>query len=53
MSITAVISDLDGVIVSSDEFHYLAGKKLAWNLGIEFDRKDNEALRGGSRAENL
>lgn len=51
--IEAVIFDLDGVIVSTDEFHYLAWKKLADRLGIEFDREINERLRGVSRRESL
>ena len=37
-----VIFDLDGVLVSTDELHYQAGKKLADELGItEFNREDN------------
>ena len=53
MSVTAVIFDLDGVIVSTDEFHYLAWKRLADEEGIPFDRRDNDAFRGVSRAECL
>lgn len=51
--IQAVIFDLDGVIVSTDEFHYLAWKELADAEGIPFDRGDNERLRGVSRMESL
>jgi beta-phosphoglucomutase len=51
--IAAVIFDLDGVIVSTDEFHYLAWKELADAEGIPFDRADNERLRGVSRMESL
>ena len=51
--IAAVIFDLDGVIVSTDEFHYLAWKELADAEGIPFDRTDNERLRGVSRMESL
>lgn len=51
--IKAVIFDLDGVIVSTDEFHYLAWKELAEAEGIPFDREDNERLRGVSRMESL
>lgn len=51
--IKAVIFDLDGVIVSTDEFHYLAWKQLADAEGIPFDREDNERLRGVSRMESL
>ncbi len=49
----AVIFDLDGVIVSTDEFHYLAWKELADAEGIPFSREDNERLRGVSRMESL
>ncbi len=51
--IEAVIFDLDGVIVSTDEFHYQAWKKLADEEGIFFDRHINERLRGVSRLESL
>jgi len=51
--IKAVIFDLDGVIVSTDEFHYLAWKQLADAEGIPFGREDNERLRGVSRMESL
>lgn len=51
--IKAVIFDLDGVIVSTDHYHYLAWKKLADELGIYFDEKINERLRGVSRQESL
>jgi len=49
----AVIFDLDGVITDSAEFHYLAWKNLADRLGIDFDRKINERLKGVSRMESL
>lgn len=51
--IKAVIFDLDGVICSTDEYHYLAWKALADRLGIYFDRKINERLRGVSRMASL
>lgn len=51
--IKGVIFDLDGVIVSTDEYHYQAWKKLALREGIEFDRKINNRLRGVSRMESL
>lgn len=51
--IEAVIFDLDGVIVSTDEYHYLAWKELADRLGVPFDRERNDALRGVSRMESL
>ncbi len=51
--ISAVIFDLDGVIVSTDECHYMAWKKLADEEGIYFDKKINNRLRGVSRMESL
>ena len=53
MKKTAIIFDLDGVIVHTDEFHYTAWKKLADKLGIEFNREDSNRLRGVSRMESL
>ncbi|MBP3580466.1 MAG: beta-phosphoglucomutase [Clostridia bacterium] len=53
MNIKAVIFDLDGVIVSTDECHYLAWKKIADEEGIYFDREINNRLRGVSRMESL
>ena len=53
MNIKAVIFDLDGVLVNTDEFHYQAWKELADELGIPFDRNINERLRGVSRMESL
>lgn len=51
--VRAVIFDLDGVIVSTDEFHYLAWKELADSEGIGFDREINHRLRGVSRMASL
>ena len=51
--IRAVLFDLDGVIVSTDQYHYQAWKHLADAEGIPFDRDDNERLRGVSRMESL
>lgn len=53
MSIKAVIFDLDGVIVSTDDYHYRAWKFMANEEGIYFDRTINERLRGVSRMESL
>jgi beta-phosphoglucomutase len=53
MKIKAVIFDLDGVIVSTDEYHYQAWKTIADKEGIYFDREINEKLRGVSRMESL
>ncbi len=52
-NIKAVIFDLDGVIVSTDDCHYEAWKQMADQQGIYFDRKINERLRGVSRMESL
>ena len=52
-SILGVIFDLDGVIVSTDNCHYLAWKRMADEEGIYFDRTINERLRGVSRMESL
>lgn len=51
--VQGVIFDLDGVICSTDEFHYLAWKALADKEGIPFDRKTNNLLRGVSRMASL
>jgi beta-phosphoglucomutase len=52
--IKGVIFDLDGVLVSTDELHYKAWKKLAQEIGIaDFKREDNEKQRGVSRMESL
>lgn len=44
---------MDGVLCSTDEYHYQAWKKLADRLGIYFDRKINDRLRGVSRMASL
>jgi len=51
--IKAVIFDLDGVIVTTDDCHYQAWKRMADEEGIYFDRVLNERLRGVSRMESL
>ena len=48
-----VIFDLDGVICTTDEFHYLAWKALADKEGIPFNRETNNLLRGVSRMASL
>lgn len=53
MPIKGVIFDLDGVIVSTDEFHYQGWKRLADEENIEFTREDNMRLRGVSRMQSL
>lgn len=49
----AGIFDLDGVICFTDKFHYQAWKALADRLGIYFDEKINDRLRGVSRMASL
>lgn len=49
----AVIFDLDGVIVSTDEYHYKAWKRIADEENIYFDAQINQKLRGVSRLESL
>lgn len=51
--IKAIIFDLDGVLLSTDEYHYRAWKTIADAEGIEFDRKINDRLRGVSRMQSL
>ncbi len=54
MKLKAVIFDLDGVICSTDEYHFQAWKALADMLGItDFSREDNKLQRGVSRMESL
>lgn len=48
-----IIFDLDGVICHTDAYHYRAWKNLADSLGIYFDEKINNRLRGVSRMESL
>jgi len=49
----AFIFDLDGVIVDTAKYHFLAWKKLAQELGIEFTHEHNEQLKGVSRVRSL
>lgn len=49
----AVIFDLDGVLVTTDHFHFLGWKRLADELEMTFSETDNHKLRGVSRAESL
>ncbi len=52
-TVEAVIFDLDGVITSTDEFHYLAWKKIFDNIGIKFDRHANQKIKGVGRRESF
>ncbi len=49
----AFIFDLDGVIVDTAKYHFLAWKNLADALGFEFTEKHNELLKGVSRVKSL
>ena len=52
-SVKGLIFDLDGVLINTDHYHFLAWKKLADRLDIPFSEEDNEKLRGVSRIESL
>jgi len=49
----AAIFDLDGVIVDTAKYHYLAWKRLAKEHGFDFTELDNERLKGVSRMQSL
>lgn len=49
----AFIFDLDGVIVDTAKYHFLAWKKIATELGINFTLEHNELLKGVSRVRSL
>jgi len=51
--IRACLFDLDGVLVDTARYHYLAWKRLAHELGFDFSRRDNERLKGVSRDRSL
>ena len=53
MKIKGCIFDLDGVIVDTAKYHFMAWKRLAGQLKINFTEKDNERLKGVSRLESL
>ena len=53
MKIKACIFDLDGVIVDTAKYHFLAWKRLAEELGFEFKVEHNERLKGVSRVRSL
>jgi beta-phosphoglucomutase len=53
MTPKAFIFDLDGVIVDTAKYHYLAWRKIADQLGIDFTHEHNELLKGVSRVRSL
>lgn len=53
MNTKAFIFDLDGVIVDTARYHFLAWQKIANRLGIDFTHEHNEQLKGVSRIRSL
>lgn len=53
MKTKGFIFDLDGVIVDTAKYHYLAWKKLANDLGFDFTEEQNEMFKGVSRKRCL
>lgn len=53
MSKKAFIFDLDGVIVDTAKYHFMAWQKLADSLDILFTPEHNEELKGVSRVRSL
>ncbi len=51
--IRACLFDLDGVLVDTARYHYLAWKRLAHELGFDLNERDNERLKGISRDRSL
>ena len=49
----AFIFDLDGVIVDTAKYHFMAWQNLANSLGISFSNEQNEQLKGVSRVQSL
>ena len=51
--IKACLFDLDGVVVDTARYHYIAWKEIADGLGFHFSENDNERLKGISRMQSL
>ena len=51
--IKGIIFDLDGVLLKTDQFHYLAWGKIAEKFSIPFSYEINDRLRGVSRMDSL
>lgn len=51
--IRGILFDLDGVLVFTDRYHYEAWKQIADELGVPFDERVNDRLRGVSRMDSL
>ena len=50
---SCALFDLDGVIVDTAQYHFLAWKKIAAQCGYELTVQDNEQLKGVSRSDSL
>lgn len=53
MGVKAVIFDLDGVILNTTHYHYLAWKRILNGYGIEFTKEENEQIKGVARSKSL
>lgn len=53
MGVKAVIFDLDGVILNTAHYHYLAWKRILNGYGIEFSEEENEQIKGVARYKSL
>ena len=53
MMIEACLFDLDGVIVDTARYHYIAWRQIAGELGFDFTEEHNEKLKGVSRIRSL
>ncbi len=51
--VRAVLFDLDGVVVFTDKYHYLAWKQLADEQGWDFNEEINHGCRGVPRMASL
>jgi beta-phosphoglucomutase len=51
--IKGLLFDLDGVLVDTAKFHFLAWRKMANELGFDFNEDQNERLKGISRVESI
>ena len=49
----AIIFDLDGVVVDTAKYHYLAWRKLAEELGFAFEEEHNERLKYHPNARSI
>lgn len=49
----ACLFDLDGVIVDTAKYHFIAWRKMANSLGFDFSEHQNEALKGINRMDSI